>query len=527
MPSDSGRTTSVWMATSTPPQFTALTENTSTDVCIVGAGVAGLTTAYLLAREGKSVVVLDDGAIGGGESGRTTAHLTCILDQRYDDLERSCGKPGAKLAAESHSQAIDRIETIVRDERIDCDFERLDGYLFVPPGEPTDVLDRELAATHRAGLQTELVARAPIGGFHTGPCLRIARQAQFHPLKYLNGLAAAITSLGGRIYIGSPVDKISGGEVHLRSNHVVTPGAVVVATNVPFNDRITIHTKQVPCRTYVVGARVPVGTVFSALYWDTASPYHYVRLQRVRAVDGSVDHDVLIVGGEDHKTGQAENPNERFQRLEAWARERFPMIEGFEFRWSGQVVEPVDGLAFIGRNPHDDKNVFITTGASGNGMTYGAVAAMLLTDLIDGRPNPWETLYDPSRTPIRAAVGYVQANLNILKQYANWARGGDVSSVDEIPPGGGAVLQEGLQKVAVHRSADGSLHRLSAVCPHLGCVVRWNSAESTWDCPCHGSRFSPSGRVVNGPSAGPLACLDEHNQPVEEAVGAGKSGASG
>lgn len=525
MPSDSGRTTSVWMATTAVSKFPPLAESTGTGVCVVGAGIAGLTTAYLLAKEGKAVVVLDDGVIGGGETGRTTAHLTSMLDFRYFELERLNGKDQARLAADSHTAAIDQIETIVHREQINCDFERLEGYLFVPPGEATEVLDRELAATHRVGLETTIVPRAPLSGFNTGPSLRIPRQAQFHPLKYLGGLASAITSMGGRIYTGSPVDSISGGKVHLRSNHVVTANAVVVATNVPFNDRLTIHTKQAPYRTYVVGARVPSGTVFSALYWDTADPYHYVRLQRVRATDGSGDHDVLIVGGEDHKTGQANDMDERFQRLETWARERFPMIEGIEFRWSGQVVEPVDGLAFIGHNPHDEKNVFIATGTSGNGMTYGTIAGMLLTDLIYGRSNPWTMLYSPSRTTIRAAKDYAQENFNVLRQYVNWAKGGDVDSVDKIPPGGGAVLQEGFHKVAVYRDTAGMIHRVSAVCPHLGCVVRWNSAESTWDCPCHGSRFSPTGRVVNGPAAGPLTPLDTTDQPVE-ATASGSPGPS-
>src|SRR5215218_1450540 len=224
MPSDSGRTTSVWMATSAVPNFSPLGEDTSTGTCIVGAGIAGLTTAYLLAREGKPVIVLDDGAIGGGETGRTTAHLANALDDRYFELERLHGERGARLAAESHSAAIDRIEEIVRGEGIDCDFERLDGYLFVPPGESTEVLDRELAATRRAGLETEIVPRAPISGFDTGPSLRFPRQAQFHPLKYLGGLASAITRMGGRIYTGTHVDRVDGGTVRVGNGRVVTAG---------------------------------------------------------------------------------------------------------------------------------------------------------------------------------------------------------------------------------------------------------------------------------------------------------------
>ncbi|WP_422931179.1 FAD-dependent oxidoreductase [Singulisphaera sp. PoT] len=490
------------------PKYTQLSENTEADVCVIGAGIAGLTTAYLLALEGKSVIVLDDGAIGGGETGRTTAHLTAALDKRYLELERLHGQKGARLAAESHAAAIDKIEQIIKDEDFTCDFERIDGYLFVPPGGSKELLDREWVATGNIGLKTEVVPRAPISGFDTGPSLRFPGQAQFHPLKYLAGLASAITQRGGRIFTGSHVERVDGGsqaKVKTADGHTVSAGSVVVATNVPFNDRMTIHTKQYPYRSYVIGARVPTGTVFSALYWDTADPYHYARVQRVSAVDGSGEHDILIVGGEDHKTGQADDMDERFARLEAWAREHFPMIVAVDFHWSGQVVEPFDGLAFIGHNPLDAKNVYIATGTSGNGMTYGTIAGMILSDLIAGRTNPWATLYDPSRKTPWAAKDFARENINVAMQYTDLVKGGDVSSVDDIAPGSGGVIREGLKKIAAYRDPSGELHRMTAICPHLGCVVHWNSAESTWDCPCHGSRFSPNGRVVNGPAADGLA----------------------
>jgi Rieske Fe-S protein len=209
---------------------------------------------------------------------------------------------------------------------------------------------------------------------------------------------------------------------------------------------------------------------------------------------------VLIVGGEDHKTGQAGDHEERYARLEAWARERFPMIQGVEFRWSGQVLETIDGLAFLGRNPLDEPNVFIATGDSGMGMTHGTIAGMLLTDLILGRENPWATLYDPARKTLRAIGEFARENLNVLAQYADWLTPGDVSSPEEVRPGTGAVVRRGLAKVAVYRDEQGVLHERSAACPHLGCVVGWSDAEKTWDCPCHGSRFDRYGRVLNGPA---------------------------
>jgi glycine/D-amino acid oxidase-like deaminating enzyme/nitrite reductase/ring-hydroxylating ferredoxin subunit len=496
------QTLSVWMDTGAIPLETPLTERVNADVCIVGAGIAGMTTAYLLAREGKSVVVVDDGPIGGGMTGRTTAHLVNALDDRYFELERLHGEEGARLAAESHTAAIDKVEEIVNDEKIACEFERLDGYLFVPPRDSKKILDDELAAAHRAGLlDIEKVERVPWDSFDTGPALRFPRQAQFHPLKYLAGLAGAIKEKGGRIYTESHAKEIEGGKnarVEINGGGVVNAAAVVIATNSPVNDLIAIHTKQAGYQTYVIGARVPRGSVQRGLYWDTPDPYHYIRIETVGK--GAAAYDVLIVGGEDHKTGQKDDAGKRFGALERWTRHRFPMIESIEYRWSGEVMEPIDGLAFIGRNPMDSKNVFIATGDSGNGMTHGTIAGMLLTDMILVRKNDWESIYDPSRITLKALPEFARENLNVAAQYTDLIFGADVDSESEIKPGSGAVISRGLHKVAVYRDTDGETHERSAVCRHLGCIVNWNTLENTWDCPCHGSRYDAMGHVVQGPA---------------------------
>jgi glycine/D-amino acid oxidase-like deaminating enzyme/nitrite reductase/ring-hydroxylating ferredoxin subunit len=515
-------TQSYWTASVAAEPLTLLAADARADVCIVGAGIAGLSTAYSLAREGKSVIVLDSSSVGGsvggpvgrGQTGQTTAHLSNALDDRFTEIEKVHGVEGARLAAESHTAAIDRIEAIVRDEGIDCDFVRLDGYLFLAPGQSPDILDRELEAAHRTGLtDVEILPRAPLGprdqsgtpragqSFDTGRCLRFPRQGQFHPLKYVAGLAAAVRARGGQIYTGTHASRVDGGQrasVATAGGPTVRAGAVVVATNAPINDLFAIHTKQAPYVSYAIGATVPRGSIPKALFWDTLDHYHYIRLQTL-----SDANDLLIVGGEDHKQGQADDEPDRWHRLEQWARDRFPMMGAVDYRWSGIVMETIDGLAFIGRNPLDQDNVFVATGDSGMGMTHGTIAGMLLTDLIIGRDNAWSAIYEPSRKPIwgMAWKEFIRENANVAKQYlTDWLGSGDVKSVDEIAPGQGATLRRGMSKIAAYRDESGTLHERSAVCPHLGCIVHFNSAERVWDCPCHGSRFGPLGEVLNGPA---------------------------
>lgn len=498
MPSDSGSTTSFWMETPVP-DYPPLAQDATTDVCVVGAGITGLSTAYHLLLQGQKVVVLDDGPIGGGETGRTTAHLTNAFDDRYHHVESQHGREISRLVAQSHTAAIDRIEAIVRDEGIDCDFRRVDGYLFSPPETPAHELDKELEAVHRAGLQQVTRVDAPPGTLlPLGPALLFPRQGQIHPLAYLNGLAQAIASRGGRLHCGTHVTEVEDGRpsrVKTTEGHTVSAAATVVATNTPINNRFIIHTKQAPYRTFVVGLRVASGSVPWSQWWDTLDPYHYARIA------GRLDdrHDLLIVGGEDHKTGQADDAPARFERLAAWAGARFPVLGEPLYRWSGQVMEPIDSLGFIGRNPGDN-HVFIATGDSGNGMTHGTIAGMLLTDLVLGRENPWAVAYHPSRKSLKAVGEFAKENANVAVQYKDWVTSGNAASVGEIGPGEGAVIRHQLHKIAVYRGLHGETCAFDAACPHLGCIVEWNSTEKTWDCPCHGSRFDTQGRVINGPA---------------------------
>ena len=505
MKAESGQTTSLWHATIGELKRTPLAGDARADVCVVGAGIAGMMTAYLLTKAGKRVLVLDDGLIGGGETGRTTAHLSDALDDRYTELERLHGADGARLAASSHRAAIQRIAEIVQTEAIACDFAWVDGYLF--PSRRTDAngLWEEMEAARRAGVAVEMAEDPPFDPFGAGACLRFLRQGRLHSLKLLEGLARAIERDGGRIHTGTHVTAVHGGapvRIETDSEHTVLASACVVATNSPITDYVVTHTKQAPYRTFAIAARVPQGAVPDALYWEDADPYIYIRVQPGET------HDWVIVGGEDYKTGQKSDDAERLDRLVAWTRERFPAVESIDHRWSGQVMETSDGLAFIGPNPDGADNVYIVTGDAGHGMTHGTVGGMLLSDMILGRANEWSALYDPKRVRAGAAPDLARENLNVAAQYAAWLLPGDAPTEDDVPRGSGRVIRHGARMIAVYRDDAGELHQRNAACTHLKCIVNWNDLEKSWDCPCHGSRFAPTGEVLNGPASSPLEAIE-------------------
>jgi glycine/D-amino acid oxidase-like deaminating enzyme/nitrite reductase/ring-hydroxylating ferredoxin subunit len=460
-----------------------------------------MMTAYLLAKAGKRVIVLDDGPIGGGETGRTTAHLSDALDDRYTELERVHGTDGARLAASSHRAAIQRIAEIVATESIACDFTWVDGYLFPSQETGENGLWEEMEAARRAGVAVEMADDPPYEPFGTRMSLRFLRQGRVHSLKLLEGLARAIEGDGGRIHTGTHVSAVHGGSpvrIETQGGATVLASSCVVATNSPITDYVVTHTKQAPYRTFAIAARVPHDSVPDALYWDDADPYTYIRLQKGES------HDWVIVGGEDYKTGQKDDDGERLDRLSKWTRERFPMVEAIDHQWSGQVLEPSDGLAFIGPNPDGAENVYIVTGDSGHGMTHGTIGGMLLSDMITGRDNAWAKLYDPRRVRVGSAPDLARENLNVAAQYGAWLMPGDVPDEESVPRGSGRVIRHGTRMLAVYRDKDGNLHQRNAACTHMKCIVNWNDLEKSWDCPCHGSRFSPTGAVLNGPAASGL-----------------------
>lgn len=498
-------TTSVWMTTALP-RFPSLQGALETEVCVIGGGIAGLTTAYLLSREGKAVVLIEAMQIGGGETGRTTAHFF-PPDDRYFVIEDDFGAAKARQVAESFQQATALVESIVEKEKIDCEFERLSGYLFSLTSDGYAGLDKEFEAARRAGVDVYKQERVLGLSFDTGPCLEFVDQAQFHPLKYLNGLVEAFLHNGGRIYNQTRALDINSDDnirIVTTDDGKIEAHAVVVATNTPFNDRLVMHTKQAGYRTYVLGVRVPKGSVPRVLLWDTGDPYYYVRLT---TPDEKSEYEILVVGGADHKVGQDEYPAHRYDEIEQWVRQHYPMAGEVDFKWSGQVMEPADGVGYMGRNPMDNENVYVITGDSGNGMTHCTAGAILITDLIMGRKNSWVDLYDPSRKAIHGMPEFLKELGNTLSQYGDWVTDGDVDSPQQIPRGEGAVVRKGEKQIAIYRDDKGKVHALSAACTHLGCVVSWNAVEKSWDCPCHGSRFSIDGHILHGPAAKPLEAI--------------------
>jgi glycine/D-amino acid oxidase-like deaminating enzyme/nitrite reductase/ring-hydroxylating ferredoxin subunit len=479
------------------------------DIVVIGAGVAGLTTALSLSRKGRQVTLIEKDAINAGESQRTTAHLASALDDRFYKLARYFGAEGASLAAASHAAAIDWIESFQR-YCGNCDFQRIPGYLFSHDGDPSRLLREESAAAD-AGLAVSYLSQGAPGMEHLGPALRFENQARIDMGHYMDALARELHR-SKCVFVRAEATEISGGKrptVTVQGKRL-SANAVVVATNVPFHQTNSTFHKQAPYRSYAIAGEIAKDTIPDALYWDDGDPYHYVRLHGGR--DGKC---YLIVGGGDHKTGQGDDP-QVYARLQQWTNERFPGVTQYTYAWSGQVLEPADGLAFIGADP-DNENVYLVTGDSGNGVTHGTLAGMLITDLIEGQQNPWTRLYDPGRNVLHSAGEWLKENVNAGAQYRDWLLPGEIASTDELAAGTGGILRHGVHKVAVYRAGDGRLHAHNARCPHLGCVVRWSTEEKSWDCPCHGSRFEArSGAILNGPTSEPLAPFEHLFEPGEE-----------
>ncbi len=501
----SERSVSLWMPISRV-EAGPLADSRPADLVVIGAGIAGLSIAYEALKRGREVTILDRGPIASGMTARTTAHLASALDDRYFEFIKLRGEEEAKALYASLAASIDRIEEISTTENIECDFARCTGYLIAAEEKDQIDLEQEIDACRKIGFGgVEFVANAPLPALDTGRCLKFASQARVHPIKYLNGLVQAIQKMGGKLYGYTPVDTVSqsnvGVAVKTRDGQQIMARDVAVATNAPIVGRLTLQTKMAPYRSYAVAISAPKDSLPDALIWDTLEHYHYVRVQP------GVDQDFLIVGGEDHKTGEANNAHERFLALENWARARFNRLNEVTHSWSGQVLEPVDFAGYVGRDPDND-HIYLVTGDSGQGITNGALAGLLIPSLLDGGDHPWRKLYDPARVSARSLGDYISENFTAVKSMAEHLAGPVHPSTDTLSIGQGGLVRDGLTTIAAFRDEQGQLHKVASACSHLKCVVHFNSLERCWDCPCHGSHFSVDGEVLNAPATAPLKRFD-------------------
>jgi glycine/D-amino acid oxidase-like deaminating enzyme/nitrite reductase/ring-hydroxylating ferredoxin subunit len=493
-----------WADSASLPRFPKLDRDITVDVVVVGGGIAGLTTAYLISAAGHSVALIERDRCAAIDTGHTTAHVTMVTDTRLSELSRKFGKTHAQAVWDAGLAAIAEIDAIVREHHIACDFEWVSGYLHAPGGradsDEMKSFHEEAQLAAEMGFDAEAIGDVPFVG---GPGVHFDNQARFHPRKYLAGVASAIRDNGGQIFEHTEAEEFRDDPRGVKANgHWITAGDIVIATHNPLvglagmASATVFQTKLALYTSYVVAGRVTAGTIPDALFWDTADPYHYMRLERHSG------KDVVIFGGEDHKTGQASDTNACYQRLEEKLTSMLPDIT-LTHRWSGQVIETPDGLPYIGKMADHQ---YAATGFSGNGMTFGTLAALMISDAIAGRHNPWADLFDPGRAAIRRGLWeYVKENADYpYYMMRDRFAGAEGKSLRAVRRGQGKVIEHQGQKVAASRAADGVVTMVSATCTHMGCTVRWNDAERTWDCPCHGSRFTAQGSIISGPAEKPL-----------------------
>ena len=494
---------SIWIDTAPVPPRKAMEGDVEVDVCIVGAGITGLTAARILKRSGMTVAVVEALSVGGGETGHTTAHLATHHDLYYSDTISKYGEDDARLILESRRAAIAQIEELITDDGIQCAYERVPAYLFCEDASGLKDLQKEMDACARIGMHAEWVESMPVT-FPIAGAIRFPNQAQFHPLEYLRGIAEHVSGNGSYLFEHTRVTNVDAGSpCRVHTPHgMITCKHVIYATNAPINAGYMI-TKVAAYRTYAMAFRIDPAAAPLALMWDTLDPYHYVRVHSTGGVT------FLIVGGEDHKVGTEEDPEAAWKRVEGWARGRFVLGE-LAAKWSGQVLEPADGLPYIGK--YDD-HTWVATGFSGDGMTNGTIAAMVLSQQILGEKTAIAKIYDSKRMP--TSLEYVKENVTFPKHLVqDRFQRADGDRFREVHAGEGKILRVGKEKLAVFRDNSGACHALSPVCTHMGCHVKWNNAESSWDCPCHGSRFDArTGEVLNGPATVGLEAKPIENRP--------------
>jgi glycine/D-amino acid oxidase-like deaminating enzyme/nitrite reductase/ring-hydroxylating ferredoxin subunit len=490
-----GRPVSLWLATTPETHYPPLSGDVSVDVAVLGGGITGIATAYFLKQAGATVAVVEAGRVVESVTGNTTAKITSLHGLIYDQLVSDFGEEKARLYGEAQETAKERIASLVGQLQIDCDFRRAAAYTYTLDEREREQVEREVEAAKRLGLPAAYTEETELP-FAVRAAVRFDNQAQFHPRKYLLALAEKIPGGGSHVFEATRAFDIEDGEPCSvkTSGGTVRAKSVVVSTHFPYYDPNIYFAAMYPTRSYVLGCCLN-GPVPQGMYVSTGTPHNSIRNN---PYEGG---ELVMLGGEHHKTGQGGDTRERYQRLEEWARANFD-VASVEFRWSTQDNNTVDGVPFIGKLSKGSERVYVATGFKGWGMTNSHVAALLLADVISGRENPWAELFDPSRfKPVTSARDFIRENMNVAKEFmADRVSTPELKDLASIPRGGGEVVEWRGERVAVYKDERDTVYACSAACTHMGCVVHWNSAERSWDCPCHGSRFNYDGRVIQGPA---------------------------
>ena len=494
---------SYWLTSASLPRFPKLRQDGAVDVVIIGGGITGITAAYLLKKAGRSVALLERGRCARADTGHTTAHLTYVTDTRLSVLAKTFGTAHAQAAWDAGRAAMAQMRALVDEAPIACGYATVPGYLHAPWHQPdtaeTSWLQAEAALAADLGFDAQYLASIP---FAQRPGIRFANQARVHPRRYLAGLLSRIAGEGSHVYEHTEVTACQDAPLAVQANgHTIQCDYLIIATHVPLMGttglvRATLfQTKLASYSSYAIGAHVPKGLVPDALFWDTADPYTYVRVER------RPRSDYVIIGGEDHKTGQETDVTACGQRLTDRLAALVPQAQ-VQAQWTGQVIATPDGLPYIGETA---ERQFVATGFAGNGLTFGTLGAMMATDAALGKPNPWRALFDVHRTTLTSMWDYLKENLDYPYYYLkDTLAAAEGTSLEALQRGEGKILRLGGQRVACYRNTQGNVTTLSPVCTHLGCLVHWNQADATWECPCHGSRFQATGAVLAGPAETPL-----------------------
>lgn len=533
----SGEQEPVWIHTEpykNRPKYEKLAQDLETDVCIIGAGIAGISAAFELVKEGKNVVLIEARDVLSGETGRTSGHLSTSLGDGFTEIASKHGEEHAKLVAQSHAWALEHVGKVSKQLGIECEYRTLPAYQISKythgskeHKDDTGEIAEEMEKAAKLGLKARYDEKLAIKGWDGKIDQRGAgvfeKQATFHPTKYLVGLlkwlneqsnfscytntrAQGVEEKGIELLgMGSKVVKIT-----TEAGNTITCKDALETTNVPLQ-KLSVVAQMEFMRTYCIAMRIPKNSYKDCLIYDSEEPYKYIRYTECDEKD-----DYIIVGGCDHKVGQ-EAADGRFEELESWTRDRFTQVGATDYKWSGQVFNAVDYIAFIGAN-QGQSHIYVATGDTGNGLTHGTIAGKLIANEILGKDNPWAAVYNPSRKSsiLQKLPSMIANDVQINTQYKRFLQS-DITDIEDLAPGEGGILNPKLSKpIAVYKDDSGKVHQYSAVCPHMKACVVWNKLEKSWDCPVHASRFSKDGVCVMGPAKGNLVPEDDNGKMAQQ-----------